>query len=135
MTVLTIYATASGAILRQVTLFRSDAAACDAQCGPGESWLTGAADAATQEVRGGVIVARDPGVIEAEAIARAWIDLRATRARMLAACDWTQAPDAPVDTAAWAAYRQALRDLPGLTTDPRAPLWPAPPSPTPPAPA
>ena len=26
--------------------------------------------------------------------------------------DWTQVADAPVDAEAWAAYRQALRDLP-----------------------
>jgi len=26
--------------------------------------------------------------------------------------DWTQVADAPVDASAWAAYRQALRDLP-----------------------
>lgn len=30
----------------------------------------------------------------------------------LARTDWTQVADAPVDAAAWAAYRQALRDLP-----------------------
>lgn len=30
----------------------------------------------------------------------------------LKASDWTQVADAPVDKAAWAAYRQALRDLP-----------------------
>lgn len=37
---------------------------------------------------------------------------RAERNRLLAACDWTQVADAPVDRDAWAAYRQALRDLP-----------------------
>lgn len=30
----------------------------------------------------------------------------------LAATDWTQVADAPVDPSAWATYRQALRDLP-----------------------
>ena len=30
----------------------------------------------------------------------------------LKASDWTQVADAPVDKAAWATYRQALRDLP-----------------------
>jgi hypothetical protein len=38
--------------------------------------------------------------------------MRAQRDRLLAASDWTQVADAPVDKAAWAAYRQALRDLP-----------------------
>lgn len=38
--------------------------------------------------------------------------LRAERDRRLAACDWTQVADAPVDAEAWKNYRQALRDLP-----------------------
>ena len=33
--------------------------------------------------------------------------------------DWTQVADAPVDKAAWAIYRQALRDLPSSNADPR----------------
>ena len=40
-----------------------------------------------------------------------WADIRAERNARLSACDWTQLPDAPVDKAAWAAYRQALRDI------------------------
>ena len=38
--------------------------------------------------------------------------MRRERDRLLAASDWTQVADAPVDRAAWAAYRQALRDFP-----------------------
>lgn len=53
--------------------------------------------------------------------------LRIERNRRLAVCDWTQVADAPVDQAAWAAYRQALRDLPGSTPDPHSPVWPTPP--------
>jgi hypothetical protein len=30
--------------------------------------------------------------------------------------DWTQLPDVPVDTAAWATYRQQLRDFPASWT-------------------
>lgn len=37
----------------------------------------------------------------------------------LARTDWTQVADAPVDQAAWAIYRQALRDLPASNSDPR----------------
>jgi hypothetical protein len=51
-------------------------------------------------------------------------ELRSTRHRLLAASDWTQVPDAPVDQAAWAEYRQALRDLPANTDDPRNVVWP-----------
>lgn len=39
-------------------------------------------------------------------------EIRAERNRLLQASDWTQVPDAPTDKAAWAAYRQVLRDLP-----------------------
>lgn len=38
--------------------------------------------------------------------------VRSQRNRLLSASDWTQVLDAPVDRAAWATYRQALRDLP-----------------------
>lgn len=41
-----------------------------------------------------------------------WVHMRAARDAMLAESDWTQLPDAPVDHAAWATYRQALRDAP-----------------------
>ena len=38
--------------------------------------------------------------------------VRTDRDKRLADSDWTQVADAPVDKAAWATYRQALRDLP-----------------------
>lgn len=38
--------------------------------------------------------------------------VRAERDVKLAETDWTQVADAPVDQAAWATYRQALRDIP-----------------------
>lgn len=40
----------------------------------------------------------------------AW--LRNERNRRLLDSDWSQIPDATVDREAWAAYRQALRELP-----------------------
>ena len=55
---------------------------------------------------------------------RAMGALRRERDRLLAESDWTQQPDAPADTAAWAKYRQALRDLPAKTDDPEAVKWP-----------
>jgi hypothetical protein len=46
-----------------------------------------------------------------------WLErMRIHRDRLLAASDWTQTVDAPVDQAAWAAYRQALRDFPTTWT-------------------
>lgn len=46
--------------------------------------------------------------------------LRYWRNQELARTDWTQVADAPVDQAAWAIYRQALRDLPSSNKNPRA---------------
>lgn len=60
-------------------------------------------------------------------IDKAMMDLRAQRNAILTDCDWTQLPDAPLTTeqrAAWATYRQALRDLPDNTEDPANPDWP-----------
>jgi len=54
--------------------------------------------------------------------------LRSQRDELLAQSDWTQVADAPVDAAAWATYRQALRDLPANTVDPRNPTWPTKPT-------
>lgn len=45
--------------------------------------------------------------------------LRHWRDGELARTDWTQIEDAPVDKAAWATYRQALRDLPSSNANPR----------------
>jgi len=45
--------------------------------------------------------------------------MRHWRDTELARTDWTQVADAPVDQAAWATYRQALRDLPASNIDPR----------------
>jgi hypothetical protein len=41
-----------------------------------------------------------------------WGQIRLWRNAELSRTDWTQTLDAPVDKAAWATYRQALRDLP-----------------------
>lgn len=52
-------------------------------------------------------------------------DIKAERARRLLACDWTQLPDVPANTAqAWAAYRQALRDITDQPTFPASVTWP-----------
>jgi hypothetical protein len=56
-----------------------------------------------------------------------WNVIRAERNKLLADCDWTQLPDASADAAAWATYRQALRDITTQTT-PFAIVWPESPS-------
>ena len=50
---------------------------------------------------------------------------RSTRYAKLAASDWTQVADAPVDQAAWATYRQALRDITSQSGFPADIQWPA----------
>ena len=50
--------------------------------------------------------------------------VRAERNRKLTASDWTQVADAPVDQTAWAAYRQALRDVPTQAGFPWDVTWP-----------
>jgi hypothetical protein len=50
--------------------------------------------------------------------------VRADRNKRLADCDWTQLADSPVDKAAWATYRQALRDVPAQAGFPWTINWP-----------
>jgi hypothetical protein len=50
--------------------------------------------------------------------------VRASRNEKLKECDWTQVADAPVDQAAWATYRQALRDVSSQNNFPWAVIWP-----------
>lgn len=52
-----------------------------------------------------------------------WTAIRALRNTKLENCDWTQLPDAPGDAAAWAAYRQELRDITNQN-DPFNLIWP-----------
>jgi hypothetical protein len=56
-----------------------------------------------------------------------WTVVRAERNKLLADCDWTQLPDALVDAAAWAVYRQALRDITDQS-DPFNIQWPTTPA-------
>ncbi len=51
-----------------------------------------------------------------------WREIRIRRDALLNQSDWSQSSDAPVDAAAWATYRQALRDMPSNVSDP-APVY------------
>lgn len=53
-----------------------------------------------------------------------WESVRSRRDALLAGSDWTQVADAPVDSAAWATYRQTLRDIPQDYATPDAVVWP-----------
>lgn len=58
-----------------------------------------------------------------ERIESKWASIRAERNVRLTMCDWTQLPDAPVEAAVWAVYRQALRDI-TEQVDPFNITWP-----------
>lgn len=60
---------------------------------------------------------------QAAAPAAEWARIRNARNAKLAASDWTQLPDAPVNAATWAVYRQALRDITNQA-DPFNIVWP-----------
>lgn len=55
---------------------------------------------------------------------RAAAEIRTERDAKLTESDWTQVSDAPVDQAAWATYRQALRDIPDQAGFPNEVNWP-----------
>lgn len=55
-------------------------------------------------------------------------NVRAKRNEVLAASDWTQLVDSPVDKEAWASYRQELRDLPQQGGFPYSVVWPTEPA-------
>ena len=50
--------------------------------------------------------------------------VRTSRNDKLKECDWTQITDATVDKTAWAAYRQALRDITKQIGFPWTIIWP-----------
>lgn len=84
----------------------------------------------TKYVLGPVFTDGETTAAEQEAAYKAMKDaeqakfVRQQRGEKLKDSDWTQVADAPVDQAAWAVYRQALRDI---TTQPGFPWtidWP-----------
>lgn len=72
-----------------------------------------------------VWIARDKTTeeIDSEMAAKA-AEIRSTRDHLLAESDWTQVADSPVDKAAWALYRQALRDISSQDGFPWTVIWP-----------
>ncbi len=95
---------------------------------PDELYATWAVNTLALRYSGGALVPYSrPSTIPSMAT------IRQRRNALLAASDWTQLPDVPLSTgirAAWATYRQALRDLPAALVEPlsAAPTWPAPPT-------
>ena len=120
-----IYNTETGNIKRSLSCEEADLVQ---NMEEGEGSLISQEDVAYKRVVNGVLVDIPAEERETLELSAALIDLRSTRRYLLKQSDWTQVPDAPVDSAAWAVYRQQLRDLPANTTDPRNVVWPEPPS-------
>ena len=76
-----------------------------------QTWLT--ADASSEEI--------------SERVQAQWASVRYQRTGLLNASDWTQLPDSPVDTSAWANYRANLRDI-TLQDNPFSIVWPSQPA-------
>jgi hypothetical protein len=59
-----------------------------------------------------------------------WNDIRVKRDIKLSQCDWTLLADSPLTLEKkqeWTTYRQALRDVPEVFSDPMQVVWPTPP--------
>ena len=69
------------------------------------------------------LIDRDGTVQDGRPIHRAGAHVKG-RNGLLAASDWTQVADAPVDRAAWADYRQALRNITSQAGFPENIIWP-----------
>jgi hypothetical protein len=83
----------------------------------------------THRVVAGEFVYQEP--VPNKGNTEAWTTFRNLRNALLNQCDWTQMADVSLSEdlkIAWQNYRQALRDLPGKTSDPRQPQWPASPT-------
>jgi len=72
----------------------------------------------------GEVTIREMTPEEIAALAPTADEIRTQRNAMLAACDWTQVADAPVDQTLWAVYRQELRDIPDQEGFPENVIWP-----------
>lgn len=84
----------------------------------------------TKYILGPVFTDGETTAVEQETAYKAMKDaeqakyVRTSRGEKLKECDWTQVADAPVDKAAWATYRQALRDVTGQEGFPWTIDWP-----------
>lgn len=65
----------------------------------------------------------DAAIYHANKIEGMWHDIRLDRNARLVESDWTQLLDSQVDKAAWAVYRQQLRDI-TIQQDPLNITWP-----------
>lgn len=113
----------SGTIIRTGSCQECD---IELQASDDEFLYIGEANQLTQKVVDGELVE-----FETEIVFDKIREIRLDRNALLSKSDWTQLPDSPLNEeqkAAWAEYRQALRDIPNtgvLSTD--LIQWPQPP--------
>jgi len=120
-----VYNSETGEILRSV--FNTQES-IEKHLKEGEKYLIYEGSWRNKQVVNNKVVPISTEVLEEQRLQKAWHSFKYDRNIKLKRSDWTQVPDAPVDSAAWAVYRQQLRDLPANTTDPRNVVWPEPPS-------
>jgi hypothetical protein len=132
----TIYADATGQILRTV---QTDD--IDSQIQSGESYLEGSIDASVYYIANGAAVAipaKPDQYSVFDFTTKQWVqqenlaiaDVLPKRQRLLYSSDWTQIPNNPLTSekqAAWATYRQELRDIPSQSGYPFNVIFPTPP--------
>jgi len=124
MTNFTVYDLSTGEIKRAVSCPEADK---DANIHDGEGAIDGHFNAEEFTVVNGVATMRSEEDLQRQASEEAERNMRTQRNMLLAASDFTQVPDAPFteqQRQAWAAYRQALRDLPSNINDPLNIVWP-----------
>lgn len=134
---ITIYSASTGQILRSVSCPDGEKLL---QCAEGERFVDGSYDATLNYIIDGNVIEKPKRPSEHHEFnyeTKQWFDWRTTemqlefarqeRNRLLIDSDWTQMPDSPLDAAQralWAAYRQALRDVPSQPGFPANIIWP-----------
>ena len=133
----TIYSETTGQILRVVQT--ND---IQAQLQDGETYIQGSIDDSAFYIENKLPVAIPPKPSQYsifDFVTKQWIanetlaisDVSTKRQRVLYASDWTQLPNGPLTTAqqaAWATYRQELRDIPSQSGYPFNVVWPVAPT-------
>lgn len=129
-----IYKETTGQILRVVGTDN-----IESQLAEGEAYLQGACDDSKYYVESGSRVEMPLKPSEYSSFnyeTKQWVenttrltaDVKTKRKSLLNGSDWTQLPDVPLTTkTAWAAYRQALRDITTQVGYPTEIIWPTPP--------
>lgn len=112
----TIYNVATGEILRIVICNNPDE-----QISNGEAYIEGSFSDIEYVIVDGQPELKPAPAFDAESAA---LSIRIKRNKLLLSSDYTQLPDSKVDKAAWAEYREALRNITGQSTFPENPVWP-----------